>query len=287
MSGSSQSRNGSRRGSSAASATRRGSTSRGWIAAPTQRRWSAPSRGEGASDARRLTANLSHRFLTSAYLQEVKLSGIRKSPAGIGPAGERKTETDMTGNAFFADFEDDLNAGSRAPKAAPEVFVERCPKCGGSGRFGTYRSLGPCYSCKGTGKVEYRTSMVQRQKSRASTARTKVNKAEAWAAAHPAEVAWLASARGEFAASLNEALGKYGFLTERQLAAVTRCIERDAERKVERVAREAAAPTTDASRIEEAFQAALAHQVARPKLRLDTFVFSLASASGKNAGAIY
>jgi len=193
----------------------------------------------------------------------------------------------MTGNAFFADFEDDLNAGSRAPKAAPEVFVERCPKCGGSGRFGTYRSLGPCYSCKGTGKVEYRTSMVQRQKSRASTARTKVNKAEAWAAAHPAEVAWLASARGEFAASLNEALGKYGFLTERQLAAVTRCIERDAERKVERVAREAAAPTTDASRIEEAFQAALAHQVARPKLRLDTFVFSLASASGKNAGAIY
>jgi hypothetical protein len=47
-----------------------------------------------------------------------------------------------------------------------------------------------------------------------------------------------------------------------------------------------AAPVT-VTAIADAFAAAQANGIARPKLRLDDFVFSLAPATGRNAGAIY
>ncbi len=46
-------------------------------------------------------------------------------------------------------------------------------------------------------------------------------------------VNWLHTARGNFAASLLESLNTYGKLTDKQFAAVLRCIEGDAARKAE------------------------------------------------------
>lgn len=46
-------------------------------------------------------------------------------------------------------------------------------------------------------------------------------------------VSWLHTARGNFASSLLESLNTYGKLTDKQFAAVLRCIEGDAARKAE------------------------------------------------------
>ncbi len=46
-------------------------------------------------------------------------------------------------------------------------------------------------------------------------------------------VNWVHSSRGSFAASLSESLINYGKLTDKQFAAVLRCIDRDAEKKAE------------------------------------------------------
>lgn len=190
--------------------------------------------------------------------------------------------------------------GSKAPEP---VFVEPCEACRGSGVWiGTYgRAVRrPCFKCKGTGKLTFKTSAVQREKSRAYAEKRKAqqsaalsDKILAFSESHPAEVAWLhdTAPRWEFAASLLEAFQKYGGLTEGQLSAVRRSIQRDADRKAswqaDRAAKIAAAPVVSVAAIETAFDHAMIRGIKRPKLRLDSFKFSLAGANSSNAGAIY
>ncbi len=103
---------------------------------------------------------------------------------------------------------------------------------------------------------------------------------------YPAEAAWLDQAAehgSDFAASLRAGVRKYGSLTPRQLAAVQRIVEQDAERarlqeQVQRV---------DVSPIVEAFAAAKANGLKRPKLRLPNFAISAAPENGANPGALY
>lgn len=212
----------------------------------------------------------------------------------------------------FADWlesqpDDDLSAqpveagGIPAPVAAEPVFAERCPKCNGSGMWRGYTGRGGrCFTCKGKGQREFKTSPEARAKSRENAAARKVRAADEWKAANPDAWRWIAnrSASFGFAASMSQAIDKYGHLTDGQLAAVERCIvsdatkaERDEARRqqweAERLAREAAAPVVSVAAIETAFSNAYGNGVKWPKLRLDTFVFSPAGANSKNAGAIY
>lgn len=199
------------------------------------------------------------------------------------------------------DLADDLGA-IYAPNSAPAapVFRQLCGKCNGKGSvvFGyTYRHTGECFACKGKGFFEFRTSPEQRAKARAAAHARKERaqqentaRADEWRAAHPIESEWLerAAARGfDFAASLSDALVKFGHLTEGQLAAVRKCIARDDERKAEQAQRAATAPAVSVAAIEAAFDNAKAAGIKRPKLRLDSFVFSPASAASANAGAVY
>lgn len=164
----------------------------------------------------------------------------------------------------FADMADDLDFGSSAPVRpmseiaqpryvtvpAAVTYTQACPKCGGTGIFRSYtgRSLGNCFSCKGAGKFEFKTSPEQRaratQQRHDRQERARQENLDAFAAERPAAYAWMVAQapRFEFAASMLEALKKWGTLTEGQLAAVERCIQRDAERAAERAATRAAAP---------------------------------------------
>jgi hypothetical protein len=200
---------------------------------------------------------------------------------------------------IFAHLADDVPAIGR-----PELktlFVEDCPKCAGSGTYHGYSRYGvQCFACKGSGRLEFTTSKEQRQKSREAVARrkakaeeTKAEKAAAWLKDHPAEAAWMqeSAERFEFARSMLEAVNKWGALTERQLETVQRLVAQSAERKAkwaeERAARDQAAPAVSVEAIEVAFGKAKQAGIRRPKLRLDSFTFSPASADGKNAGALY
>jgi hypothetical protein len=190
----------------------------------------------------------------------------------------------------------------------PETrFEEPCPKCRGTGQFigRNGYALGQCFACKGAGKNIFRTSPEARAKNRATSNARKATReaeqraertaqAEAFKVARPDVWAWLqkTSPRFEFAASMTSALTTYGSLTANQLAAVGRCMAKDAEREQERKMREAAAPTVDVNKIEKAFATARAKaakgrdNVAFLRLRLGAFTFSDMPATERFEAAI-
>lgn len=188
--------------------------------------------------------------------------------------------------------------------ATGALFVEVCGKCRGSGIYYGRSSRGhQCFPCKGAGKFTFRTSPEQRAKAKAASAARKARVAaaglEAFTAANPEDGAWIVARAGsfDFATAMKSALERFGHLTEKQHATVTRLrladADRDARRAAEREQRDAAAPALDIAKIEEAFQSArdkaAAKGVMAPKLllRLAGFKFSPAPATGSNAGALY
>lgn len=155
----------------------------------------------------------------------------------------------------FDDLEDkaewDGSRAAPAPTRNPHVedisnveipgFVENCPKCSGTGTWRGYSRYGrTCFKCKGTGKLQFKTSPEARAKGRKSAAKRKVKNAEATAAAFdqwlkaecPDVAEWLSEngKRGNnFALSLTAGGQKYGHLTEGQVAGVRKAIARDAD----------------------------------------------------------
>lgn len=166
----------------------------------------------------------------------------------------------------FSDMPDDLDFGVAAPArpmneiaqqrfvAAPAGvgYTEACKKCNGTGQFRSYygRSLGACFACKGVGKFEFKTSPQQRARAteqrHAREERKQQEIMSAFATEHPAAYEWMVAQapRFEFAASMLQALQKWGTLTDGQLAAVTRCVEREQARNAERAAAKAEAAKT-------------------------------------------
>ena len=205
----------------------------------------------------------------------------------------------------FSDMEDDLDFGAPIKAKVEEVtyFEQACPKCNGTGRY-TFGYInvrsGECFACKGKGKMTFKTSPATRMKSKMASQKRATAKADAqatkveeWKVANPAEAAWMESSAGkfEFARSMLDALNKYGHLTEKQMATVQRLTVQAAEfkaaRATEQAARAESAPVVTVEAIEVAFNNAKQAGVKRPKLRLDTFVFSPAGETSNNAGAIY
>jgi hypothetical protein len=206
----------------------------------------------------------------------------------------------------FDDMADDLGAvyaTTPIANAAKEVvyFEQNCPKCTGSGMYyGASRYGMQCFTCKGKGKLSFKTSPATRAKAKEFSQRRAVAKvdaqaakAQAWKDANPAETAWMESSapRFEFAKSMLDALNKYGSLTEKQMATVQRLtvqnVERQAQYQVERQAKAETAPTVSVEAIEVAFQTAKGAGIKFPKLRLEGFVFSPAGEKSSNAGAVY
>lgn len=205
------------------------------------------------------------------------------------------------------------SAGAPRPAARPtiaaevqaaEMFIENCRKCGGSGY---YRGLGRCFACKGKGKFEFKTSPQKRAENRIKSAARAVSKEttrwEEFAAAHPAEAAWMiANTAFEFAVSMRSAIEKYGHLTENQLAAVQRCIARAEVRKIDREERASNAPAVDSSKIEQAFTFAR-ERASRPGMKgiwtrpmpltsteatgKQTMVFQIGKPGGKWEGCVF
>jgi len=195
------------------------------------------------------------------------------------------------GSTFDAD-----EVVASAPQDGRTTYTEICRKCGGSGRVRigyTYPRLETCFACKGAGKFERKTSPEARAKAKASTAarkeRAKADNLEGFKTEHPVVFAWLEESAPTFgfAASLLDGVRKFGSLTPGQLAAAEKAITRRNEARAARAAREAAAPVVDIDRIARAFDAAQTSGIKRPKLALGDFRFSLAPATGVNAGALY
>jgi Family of unknown function (DUF6011) len=205
------------------------------------------------------------------------------------------------------------------PGAAPLVsnkfkearqWTEPCRKCRGSGRYNAPSTHGSrCFECDGVGSKTFRTSPEQRTKAKASSQARKAKRAaeilsanavaaQAFREANPDVSAWIIAKANTFgfAASMQSALTQWGSLTAGQIDAVRRCIAKDAERKVEAVARAEAAPVADnagVDRLKAAFDHAIEKARAKgrglkmPRITIGGMTISPAKATSNNPGALY
>src|SRR6185295_3750225 len=199
----------------------------------------------------------------------------------------------------FSDLEGTLDEGAsgapRREKPGTFLWTNPCPKCQGKGRYmggSNYRDLGPCFMCKGSGTLTFKTSPEQRRKaqlsSQARKARVAADAVESFKIDHPAQWAWmLANPSFEFAVNMQEAVRKYGHLTTGQSEAVDRCIARAAERNAARVENKAKAGGIDVSRLAEAFAKVSEGGAKTPRLRLESLYFYGAKENSRNPGAVY
>lgn len=208
----------------------------------------------------------------------------------------------MTDN-FFDHLPDcELITGTRA--AAKPKFEFPCEHCGGTGKvqktygysWATRRTYeNTCKVCKGKGG--FVTDRATRERNRANAEARAVRKQEANAACfdqqHPGLREFLAGASwSPFAQSLNDAITKYGNLSEKQLAAAlsmkAKCDARQAEQAT---AADARAVDVDASRIRELFDTALANGKNRRALlaggEVGTLRLTPASSRSKDPQAIW
>lgn len=100
-------------------------------------------------------------------------------------------------------------------------------------------------------------------------------------AEHPAEYQWIVSfPNSKFACDMLSAIKRWGSLTPNQLAACTKAAARQKTEATGAVA-------IDVTKIEQALQSARSNGIKRPKLILNNFKFTMASATGSNPGAVY
>lgn len=118
-------------------------------------------------------------------------------------------------------------------------FEEKCKDCRGTGRFYSYtgRYVGQCFKCKGKGVQVFKTSPEARQRQCTAAAAkkkaavsAKAKAAGEWLAANPERAKFLAE-DWEFPLSLLGSLMQYGSLTEKQVAAIDKCIAKRTVRK--------------------------------------------------------
>lgn len=197
---------------------------------------------------------------------------------------------------------DNATSEVRTSKVEIQVHTESCKKCRGTGRFvgRNGRVLGQCFTCKGAGKFEFKTSKEVRNKNVQRAADRKA-KSEAssiadFKEAKPEIWAWIESSQDfPYAVRMAEVIRKYGYLTEGQLDACQRGIDRRNAAAAERAARIEAAPVTDTAgidRLKLAFDTAIAYSAAKglkrsPKITIGSIVISPAKATSTNAGALY
>lgn len=198
---------------------------------------------------------------------------------------------------------------SVAQAKAGAEFAETCPKCRGTGRFTSWsgRVLGDCFACKGAGKHTFKTSPEARAGGRARTVakgqQIEAN-AKAWIEANPAEAKWLADTGRRnieragtftFPQDVLNKLWQYGELTDGQLAAVRRLMEKDANRAAQKIAVAPLVDTAGIDRLKEAFDKAAAFTAAKgrgltvrsPKITIGGMTISPAKANSANPGALY
>jgi len=181
--------------------------------------------------------------------------------------------------------EDAIVASESVSAKAVTLYKETCKNCRGTGIWVAYTrsAVGPCYSCKGVGYHEFKTSATEREKNRNyardSKARRESVAVHNFQRDYPAEYNWIMDAKAtfDFANSMYESVKKYGSLTEKQLAAVQKCVAKKAAAVAEREAREQSAQAVSIEAVEVAFNNAKQSGIKYPRLRLDGFTFSPAT----------
>lgn len=184
--------------------------------------------------------------------------------------------------------------------AGQASYFEKCGKCRGTGQT----PWGVCFRCKGQKGKTFKTAPGTRAANRqavAARAATKDEQALAnFAKAQPEVSEWIEAERAkfDFAAKMRDAVIRYGSLTEGQLAACQRLVDKSKARAEERVQRLASAPAVASEgvdRLKAAFDKAKAYAAAKatgltirnPKITIGGMTISPAKVTSANPGALY
>src|SRR5262249_46227189 len=146
----------------------------------------------------------------------------------------------------------------------PQLYTEKCRKCGGSGLYRAPSSHGHrCFECDGVGTKTFKTSPESRKAKRdqvharkaakaAEIASARTEAAAAFRAANPEIFAWVDAKAPTFgfAASMQGAIAQWGSLTPGQIDAVRKLIAKDAERAADAAKRLENAPQADTAGVD-------------------------------------
>lgn len=177
--------------------------------------------------------------------------------------------------------------------AVVETFA--CPKCGGSGRL-RYGYINiqyfPCRMCKETGKVtSQRVARVESAKRARVTAERNLNDKIATFTEENGDIVRFVRENAhwsDFYRSMCDAIDTYGRLTDGQIGAVRRGIEKAAQKAAERTEkRQTNGGQVDVSAIEALFDGAKQSGLKRLKFRTERIDISVAPETGRNAGSLY
>lgn len=170
-----------------------------------------------------------------------------------------------------------------------------CSACGGTGRYAGVRvrqQESHCFACGGKGY--HLQSPEKRKAANAKRRQTMEAKRQAaitaFAEAHAELYGWMAANQtwNNFASSLLDQLGAGRTLSENQIAAMQRSMDKaEAAKAAKRAEREASLETVDVSAIERLFDTALENGLTKRAFRTDRLKITPAPAHGRNAGAIY
>lgn len=110
-----------------------------------------------------------------------------------------------------------------------------------------------------------------------------------WADTHEPEMQWIARNESsfDFAKSMRVAVGRFGSLTDNQLAAIRKCMAREVAKQAAQAQPQVNVAGAGFSRMAIAFDAAKTSGLKYPKFIVGSFVFSLAGAASRNAGHVY
>lgn len=190
---------------------------------------------------------------------------------------------------FFSDLDTDPMATSAETIRANAHIVNGgdasfpCPSCKGRGKFISYagRVVGDCFKCKGKGQVGARVAGAAKAKA------TRAANVLAFREEHDAEVRYAhrRAEKSSFYAGLLEKLDAYGSWTPGQIVLIRKDMVADEEFRAKKQAEKTG--EVDISAIEKLFAGAVENAIKRPIFRAEGIVISRASASGRNAGALY
>jgi hypothetical protein len=176
--------------------------------------------------------------------------------------------------------------------------VENCSKCRGTGSFISYtgRRVGDCFHCKGAGKMTFKNPApvraANREKVQARADQRAERNWEDFVAQHADMAEWVAAKAPtfQFAAAMRDAVRKYGDLTVNQVAAISRCMDQDAQR-AQKASQQASAARQTASlefpNLRAAFDEVVSRGAKRAQITIGDINISLAQAGGRNPGALY
>ena len=194
----------------------------------------------------------------------------------------------------------DLERLSDLEKVQPKVEREKyaCTRCGGTGIWrGGYTRIveRKCAACNGRGffytsEKDRRLARSKRAEKKAAELAANKNLTEKQ---HPDLIEWLRAntSWNDFARSLVDQLDRKGVLSDKQIGAARRMMDKTlatlARRADEKKAREADATVLDLAKIHELFGNAHQSGLGRPKLRVAELLISEAPVTGRNAGSLY